>query len=366
MIALATGPAFRAHRRLLGSSMSASSLAAFVPRIAAAAQDLVALWTERAELSAHRPFGASDGALRGITCTDSTDLLICTTDAAASISFATPLNVATAGLAKLQQTEADDVIVKDGVIGHWRLERPALMRDVETLFLVRRPIAHMLTCAGRVRAHHLCFPAFEEDRDPHAPGLAPCASQRPRCRACARRRCPARARRDEQLCRGRGQRRRAFAVSLPRLTGQDIMISKGGEQLDSDALIDEALLFLIAVRRGAMFPLTRQGSETTATALSWGVKHLARHPDVQRRLRNELSSRLRPFDERVPTHAEITDPGLHYLNAVVHEILRIARTVPLVFREGLSHAAQLQLMSQSCTTRRSWAGRSREATRSSA
>ena len=38
----------------------------------------------------------------------------------------------------------------------------------------------------------------------------------------------------------------------------------------------------------------------------------------------------------MPTYAEITDPELHFFNAVVHEILRVAQTVPLVFREGLS------------------------------
>ena len=62
MLALPTGPEFHAHRRALGPSMSATSLAAFIPRIHAAAMDLVALWTRRAELAGPLPFRANDGA----------------------------------------------------------------------------------------------------------------------------------------------------------------------------------------------------------------------------------------------------------------------------------------------------------------
>ena len=63
MLALVNGPTLRVHRRLLGPSMSASSLAMFVPRIATAATDLVALWTKRAELAGTAPFRANDGSL---------------------------------------------------------------------------------------------------------------------------------------------------------------------------------------------------------------------------------------------------------------------------------------------------------------
>ena len=60
------------------------------------------------------------------------------------------------------------------------------------------------------------------------------------------------------------------------------------------------------------------GSETTAVSVSWAsalrrsiglligpVKYLSRHPDVQRRIRAEVTAQLPSLDERAPTFAEI-------------------------------------------------------------
>lgn len=75
--------------------------------------------------------------LNGLALSDLADLLVCTTDAATSISFATPLNVASEGLRKLQRPGEVAPAARDGVIDQWALDRPALSDDVETLFKVR-------------------------------------------------------------------------------------------------------------------------------------------------------------------------------------------------------------------------------------
>uniref|UniRef100_P9WEI2 Cytochrome P450 monooxygenase claW n=1 Tax=Ampulloclitocybe clavipes TaxID=56467 RepID=CLAW_AMPCV len=60
------------------------------------------------------------------------------------------------------------------------------------------------------------------------------------------------------------------------------------------------------------------GYETTSVSLTWALIELSRHPDVQQKLRDELSR----FAATDPTWEELTN-GLPYLDAVVHEILRL-------------------------------------------
>ncbi|KAG8214369.1 cytochrome P450 [Butyriboletus roseoflavus] len=59
------------------------------------------------------------------------------------------------------------------------------------------------------------------------------------------------------------------------------------------------------------------GYETTSISLSWALLELSRNPDVQTKLRNEL---LQHGED--PTYDQLTN-SLPYLDAVVHEILRI-------------------------------------------
>ncbi|KAF9237033.1 cytochrome P450 [Melanogaster broomeanus] len=59
------------------------------------------------------------------------------------------------------------------------------------------------------------------------------------------------------------------------------------------------------------------GYETTSISLTWALVELARNPDIQTRLRNEL------FQHGTdPTYDELSN-GLPYLDAVVHETLRV-------------------------------------------
>ncbi|KAI8984875.1 cytochrome P450 [Trametes punicea] len=63
------------------------------------------------------------------------------------------------------------------------------------------------------------------------------------------------------------------------------------------------------------------GYETTSISLTWALIELCRQPEKQARLREELKEQ---FPNSDPTWEQLTNgASLHYLDAVVHEILRL-------------------------------------------
>ncbi|EGO03072.1 hypothetical protein SERLA73DRAFT_176590 [Serpula lacrymans var. lacrymans S7.3] len=81
------------------------------------------------------------------------------------------------------------------------------------------------------------------------------------------------------------------------------------------------------------------GTETTAVALRWVVKLLAAHPDVQRRLHDELISAGIPsaLDEDAPltTFADVSSDKTPYLEAIANEVLRFCKLANITTREAL-------------------------------
>lgn len=70
------------------------------------------------------------------------------------------------------------------------------------------------------------------------------------------------------------------------------------------------------------------GTETTATTLSWAVAFLLHHPEIQRRLQEELDLELGPdFSTSPIPHKDHT--RLPLLNATIAEVLRLRPVVPL-------------------------------------
>jgi cytochrome P450 len=95
-----------------------------------------------------------------------------------------------------------------------------------------------------------------------------------------------------------------------------------GRQMSDRQLRDEVLTFLMA------------GHETTALALTWAWHVLGQHPEVERRLHQELDRVLGP---RLPGFSDL--PGLAYSERVIKETLRlypptwsVARTVRQSFQ----------------------------------
>ncbi|KAJ7579690.1 cytochrome P450 [Mycena floridula] len=89
-----------------------------------------------------------------------------------------------------------------------------------------------------------------------------------------------------------------------------------GYGMSSEAMMDQVLTFLAA------------GQETTATGLAWALYLLAVHPEVQSKLRDEVSP---PFkDGGRPDYRTLKD--LQWLDCVIMESLRLFPPVPITAR----------------------------------
>jgi cytochrome P450 len=94
-----------------------------------------------------------------------------------------------------------------------------------------------------------------------------------------------------------------------------VAMESGG--FSDEDLVNQLMTFLAA------------GHETTASAMSWAVYELCKHPDVQQKLREEIRAEL-------DLHGEIDSTKidrLPYLNAVLNETMRVFPPVPLTLRE---------------------------------
>jgi cytochrome P450 len=95
---------------------------------------------------------------------------------------------------------------------------------------------------------------------------------------------------------------------------------ESGLPLTQRELRDQILTFLMA------------GHETTAATMAWGVHLLARHPDVQRRVRAEVAESL--VDGRVPSGKDVRQ--LAFTHRVVQETLRLYPPAPFVARQPIA------------------------------
>ena len=107
---------------------------------------------------------------------------------------------------------------------------------------------------------------------------------------------------------GRGDRNDVLSM-LIEATHED------GTPMSDEEIRDELVTMLVA------------GHETTATGLSWTIHRLSKHPDVLRRVQEEL--------DRVYPDGRVTPDELHkleYLDAVAKETLRVHPVIPGVGR----------------------------------
>ncbi|KIV86698.1 hypothetical protein PV11_02296 [Exophiala sideris] len=127
-----------------------------------------------------------------------------------------------------------------------------------------------------------------------------------------------------------GVRRRSSADHIKRSALDDILhrevvlAEKEGRRpaYHSRIIYDELFGFIVG------------GHDTTATTLSWALKHLAGNQDVQSTLRSHLRNAYEEAanERRNPTAAEITSVRIHYLDATLEEVIRTACIFPAVQR----------------------------------
>ncbi|KAF2675837.1 cytochrome P450 [Lentithecium fluviatile CBS 122367] len=99
-----------------------------------------------------------------------------------------------------------------------------------------------------------------------------------------------------------------------------VAIESGG--FTDEDLVNQLMTFLAA------------GHETTASALTWAVYLLCKHPEAQTRLREEVRTALPELFTDPNAQVTSTDiDKLSYLNAVLNETSRLFPPVPLTLRE---------------------------------
>lgn len=99
----------------------------------------------------------------------------------------------------------------------------------------------------------------------------------------------------------------------------EMSLSKAGDKMTEDQITNELLTFIAA------------GHETSANALLWASYVLAVHPDIQTRLRREITSHFEAG--KTPTYEQLE--SLVYLHNFCREILRRYCPALMTFREAL-------------------------------
>lgn len=97
-----------------------------------------------------------------------------------------------------------------------------------------------------------------------------------------------------------------------------VALESGG--FTDEKLVDNMMTFLAA------------GHETTASAFTWAVYSLSQHPDVQKRLRDEIHAHIDSLDTADKITHDVID-NMPYLHAVCQETLRLWAPVPLTLRD---------------------------------
>jgi cytochrome P450 len=98
-----------------------------------------------------------------------------------------------------------------------------------------------------------------------------------------------------------------------------VAIESGG--FSDEDMVNQLMTFLAA------------GHETTASALAWATYLLCKHPDVQRRLREEIRTNLPAVSHGTESISAQDIDRLPFLNAVLNETMRVFPPVPLTLRE---------------------------------
>ncbi|ORY09598.1 cytochrome P450, partial [Clohesyomyces aquaticus] len=100
--------------------------------------------------------------------------------------------------------------------------------------------------------------------------------------------------------------------------------SRSGAASSNEALRDELLELLIT------------GHETTASSISWAIKYLTDHQSIQKSLRASLYAAFPGTSPaNLPSANDLASTALHYLDAVIEEVLRLSRTGPVSFRQAI-------------------------------
>lgn len=83
--------------------------------------------------------------------------------------------------------------------------------------------------------------------------------------------------------------------------------------------------------QGNIYNILMAGEDTTASTLTWLFYFLDKHPVVQKKMQEEVDKVL--GEDKIPTGLDVLEK-LVYIEAVVHETLRLKSAGPLIFLES--------------------------------
>lgn len=130
----------------------------------------------------------------------------------------------------------------------------------------------------------------------------------------------------------------AARATIRRICGE--LIAKKQDQLRNNKLVDKDILS-VAIESGGftdenlidqLMTFLAAGHETTASAMMWTAYLLCGHPEVQKRLREEIRANLPSISDPTSTVTAAQVDNCHYLHAVCNEIFRFFPSVPLTLR----------------------------------
>ncbi|KAH8655041.1 putative P450 monooxygenase [Tricladium varicosporioides] len=113
-----------------------------------------------------------------------------------------------------------------------------------------------------------------------------------------------------------------------------VLIEKHGEeQLDILSLLIKSNCFSNEVMVDQLLTFIAAGHETTSSTFTWATYLLAKHPEIQTRLHEEVRSHL-PSPSSSTPNPDISSllESLPYLHAVCHETIRLYPAVPVTIR----------------------------------
>ncbi|OCF44809.1 hypothetical protein I317_01298 [Kwoniella heveanensis CBS 569] len=306
LLTMKTGERWRHHRKIIGPAMTTKYLRLAMPNINPTADLLIEFWECKGRLASGR---AWEGEI---------DLESATMDAICGMAFGQSWGVLQSYIQQVRHKGAGSYVVGERGEAIFRLTVPDLARSTWYMFDVS-VLQRLLFAAD------LCVFILQ---------VVPVQSPFPQLTHLFSRLTPSYNRHTRRIDDFLTQRveyakRKAQALA-PELALDvadntlDLMMARqldGLQGLSDFETKQELFQYLLA------------GSETSSTTLAWWCKFVTNHPQVQRKLRQHLQVRLTDLRDRQPTYEELSSSNVPYLEAVVHETLRLARTAGAYLRD---------------------------------
>ncbi|KAI8623353.1 cytochrome P450 [Xylariaceae sp. FL1651] len=126
-------------------------------------------------------------------------------------------------------------------------------------------------------------------------------------------------------------------ICMPMIQEKKVAIIKtADDHFDILSLLIKSNNFTDRELKDQLLTFLAAGHETTSSALTWACYLLAKHPDIQEKLREEIQIAI-PDDSPIDKFTNLAGilEQLPYINGIINETLRLYPTVPLTLRQAV-------------------------------